>query len=155
MFNKIKSLIVGLEYLVPAGDLLIRIYIAWVFLKAGLTKKATGFTLLPSDTTFLLFQYEYSVPLIPSDLAAYMGTAAELILPVLLILGVAGRWSALGLFVFNIVAVISYPTLNAAGIEQHKVWGLILLYFALRGPGKLSLDHLFRRNSMPDNMPNP
>jgi putative oxidoreductase len=48
------------------------------------------------------------------------------------------------LFVFNIIAVISYPELNAAGLEQHQVWGLMLLVTLLHGPGKLSVDHWLR-----------
>jgi putative oxidoreductase len=61
---------------------------------------------------------------------------------VLLAFGLAGRFAAFVLFVFNIIAVISYPTLNAAGIADHQLWGLLLALLVLRGPGKLSLDHL-------------
>jgi putative oxidoreductase len=49
--------------------------------------------------------------------------------------------------VFNIIAVVSYPELNAAGVEQHKVWGLMLLVLLVHGPGALSLDRLLARNS--------
>ena len=51
----------------------------------------------------------------------------------------------MALFVFNIVAVISYPGLNEVGREDHVVWGIMLLVTALRGPGALSVDHLLRR----------
>jgi putative oxidoreductase len=67
---------------------------------------------------------------------------------VLLVLGLGGRFAALALFVFNIVAVISYPDLNEVGIGQHQVWGLMLLVSALHGPGKLSIDHFLRRRWM-------
>jgi putative oxidoreductase len=52
-------------------------------------------------------------------------------------LGLRGRFSAIVLFVFNIVAVVSYPSLMDAGIRDHQVWGLMLLVIALHGPGKL------------------
>ncbi len=125
-----------LDTLTPACDLLIRLWVAKVFFMSGLTK------IQSFDSTILLFQYEYSVPLLSPTLAAYLGTAAELTLPVLVALGLAGRLSALALFLFNIVAVVSYPALNDAGLQQHQVWGIMLLVTICHGPGKLSLDHL-------------
>ena len=56
-----------------------------------------------------------------------------------------GRFAALVLFIFNIIAVISYPDLNPAGVQQHQVWGLMLLVLVCYGPGKLSIDHWLRR----------
>jgi putative oxidoreductase len=97
------------------------------------------------QSTLFLFQYEYQVPLLPYEIAAYLGTAAELVLPVFLALGLAGRLSALALFAFNIVAVISYPGLNAAGQMQHLMWGLMLLMPMVHGPGKFSVDYLLRQ----------
>jgi putative oxidoreductase len=58
-----------------------------------------------------------------------------------LALGLLGRIAAGVLFVFNIIAVISYPELGAAGIEQHEVWGIMLLVCLLHGPGKWSVDY--------------
>ena len=55
------------------------------------------------------------------------------------------RFAALVLFVFNIVAVISYPDLGAVGLRDHQIWGLLLLITLLHGPGKLSFDHLIER----------
>lgn len=123
-----------LNSLSPAGDLLLRGWVAYAFLVSGLTKIQNW------DSTLYLFEYEYSVPLLPPEIAAYLGTAVELGMPVLLAAGLLGRFAALALFLFNIVAVISYPDLGAAGIEQHKVWGVMLLVCLLHGPGKLSLD---------------
>jgi len=85
------------------------------------------------------------VPLLSPTLAAYLGTAAELILPVMLALGLGGRLAAAALFVFNIVAVISYPDLNEVGVMQHQYWGVLLLMLLLYGPGKLSIDWIIRR----------
>jgi putative oxidoreductase len=124
-----------LNFAAPALDLAIRLYVANVFFKSGLTKIASW------DTTLTLFEYEYAVPLLPTELAAYLATAAELALPVLLALGLAGRFSALALFVFNYIAVISYPDLSDGGLKDHFYWGFLLLVPLLHGPGKLSVDH--------------
>lgn len=138
-----------LDCAAPIGDLVLRIWVANVFWKAGLTKIAN------LDSTMYLFEYEYAVPIIPFELAAYLAIAAELVLPVLLVFGIAGRAAAGALFVFNIVAVISYPTLNAVGILQHQVWGVMLLVLLLRGPGKISIDHFIRRHFLDNNARNP
>jgi putative oxidoreductase len=128
----------GLEFLAPLADLGLRLWVANVFFKSGLTKIAS------LDSTVMLFTHEYQVPLLSPAAAAYLGTFTELVFPVLLAVGLGGRLAAGVLFVFNIIAVISYPELNAAGLEQHQVWGLMLLVTLLHGPGKLSVDHWLR-----------
>lgn len=128
-----------LNYFTPVGDLAIRGWVAYAFWVSGLTKIQTW------DSTLYLFEYEYSVPLLPSDVAAYLGSAVELVFPVLLTFGLLGRFAALALFLFNIVAVLSYPDLGAAGLEQHRNWGIMLLVCLLHGPGKLSLDNWIGR----------
>ncbi len=128
------------ERFAPAIDLLIRLFIAMVFFKAGLTKIASW------DNTIALFENEYMVPLLPPALAAAMATAAELGFPVLLVLGLGSRFAAAGLFVLNIVAVISYPDVGEVGLKDHQMWGMFLLVTLLHGPGKLSIDHFIRRH---------
>jgi putative oxidoreductase len=145
------------ELLTPVADFLARYWVAAAFFSSGLTKTVTdSFTLFghtfnyplsvfPTESTFTLFEYEYHVPLLPPMLAAYLGTAAELLLPVFLLLGLGTRYAALALFAFNIMAVVSYPELMGAGLKEHQVWGLLLLVTICHGPGKLSLDHLIGR----------
>lgn len=128
-----------LEWLQPVFVLAVRLYVASVFFKAGLTKIAS------MDTTILLFTHEYQVPLLSPTLAAYLSTAAELVLPVMLALGLGGRLAAAALFVLNTVAVLSYPALNEVGVMQHQYWGVLLLIPLLYGPGKLSIDSLLQR----------
>lgn len=128
-----------LNWLQPAYMLGLRLYLANVFLKSGLTKIQTW------DSTLALFTYEYKVPLLSPEVAAVMGTTTELTFPVLLALGLAGRFAAGVLFVFNIIAATSYPELNDAGLMQHEFWGLLLLMPLLYGPGKLSVDCLLKR----------
>ncbi|MBU1265502.1 MAG: DoxX family protein [Gammaproteobacteria bacterium] len=118
----------------PAVDLAIRLYIAWIFFKSGLLKIQSW------ESTLTLFEYEYAVPLLSTEMAAYLGTAAELVLPALLALGLAGRFAALALFLFNIVAVMSYPDLSDVGRQHHFYWGMLLAMLAVHGPGLLSAD---------------
>jgi putative oxidoreductase len=129
----------GLDTLAPLLDLGIRLYVANVFFKSGLNKFQSW------DSTLALFEHEYQVPLLSPELAAWLGTATELTFPVLLALGLAGRFSALVLFAFNIIAVVSYPDLNEAGMKDHLYWGILLAVTALHGPGRLSLDHVLGR----------
>jgi len=111
-----------------------RLYLAKVFFLAGLTKIKSW------DTTLMLFEYEYEVPLIPFDIAAYLSTFAELVFPVLLVIGLAGRFSAGALFVLNIVAAISYPDISPGGVNDHYFWGSMLAVLVFYGPGKLAID---------------
>lgn len=124
--------------------LALRLYIAWVFFKSGLTKIADW------GSTLALFEYEYSVPLLPPAIAAVMGAAGELLLPPLLALGFASRFAALGLSVVNAMAVISYPALWGfecpAAIQSHFFWGAGLLFLLAHGGGRLAADHVLWRN---------
>ena len=129
----------GLDWLSSAVDLLFRLWVANIFWKAGMTKLASW------SATLYLFEYEYAVPFLPPEFAAYIGTGVEITMPLLLALGLATRFSALVLFVFNIIAVVSYPTLNEIGIKDHQYWGLLLLVPLFHGPGALSLDHFIRK----------
>lgn len=130
----------GLEYLAPVVDLAARLWLASVFWKSGLTKITTW------DSTLDLFNYVYHVPLLAPDVAAVLATAVELGGAALLAVGFAARIGTTGLFILNIMAVISYPDLSAVGLKDHFYWGLLLLIFLVRGPGKLSVDHLIRKH---------
>jgi len=129
----------GLQTLAPGVDLLVRILVASVFFQSGLTKIASW------SSTVSLFENEYAVPFLSPAIAALLGTGVELFFPVLLVLGLGSRVAAAVLFVFNIIAVISYPDLGAIGLKDHQTWGLLLLVTLLHGPGRLSLDRLLER----------
>lgn len=119
-------------------DLAIRLHVANVFFKSGLTKIEDW------DKTVFLFQEEYHVPLLPPEAAAFLGTFGELVFPVLLALGLAARFAAASLSVVNVVAVVGYWHVlgtNEAALAGHFYWGALLLVTLLHGPGKLSLDH--------------
>lgn len=121
-------------------SLALRLYVGWVFFKSGLTKIADW------DSTLQLFTDEYQTPLLSPEVAAVMGAAGELALPVLLFAGLLSRPAALGLFMVNLMAVISYPQLwkfdCPAAINDHKYWGILLLVLVVFGPGRFALDAL-------------
>ena len=124
----------ALDALQPLAAFLARLYLAQVFFLSGLTK------LRDWETTVALFTDEYHVPLLSPPVAAALGTAGELALPVLLVLGLGGRLSALGLFVVNFVAVISLSEIAPAALQQHVFWGSLLAALAIFGLGPWSFD---------------
>ena len=128
-----------LETLQPLAQLAARLYIAQAFFLSGLTK------LRDWETTLALFNDEYHVPLLPPELAAALGTGGELVLPVLLAFGLAGRFAAAGLTVVNLVAVASLAEIAPAALAQHQLWGALLVGLLLWGPGRWSLDALVRK----------
>ena len=124
----------------PAA-LLARLFVAQVFFASGLTK------LRDWDITLALFMDEYKVPLLSPQIAAWLGTAGELGLPVLLVVGLGGRFAALGLSVVNAVAVVSLAEIAPAALQQHFTWGVLLAGLAIYGGGRWSLDALLRAKS--------
>jgi len=132
-----------LDFLTPLGDLAARIWVACIFFKAGWLKVVSW------QSTLMLFRHEFSVPFLSPEVAAVIGTGAELLLPVLLVLGLGGRISIVIFFVYNAIAVISYPHLwtpdGAQGLAHHISWGLLLALLMFHGPGKLSIDYWLRK----------
>ena len=136
IYRRIVDKINALE---PVALLAARFYVGWAFFSSGLTKLNNW------DSTLFLFEEEYHVPLLPYELAAYLGTAAEIILPLLLMAGLTSRLSALGLFFVNIVAVISLEDIAAAAYAQHVLWGMLLLQVVIFSGGRFAFDHMVKR----------
>ena len=142
------QLVRGLSGLGPVVLLLFRVWVALAFWRAGVVKIED-----PSGTSYL-FNNEYHVPLLSGDTAAFLGTWIELITPWFLLLGLGGRLTAAFLFVYNLVAVISYPDLWPHGFwagliggdfNDHKIWAMMQLAVIAWGPGALSIDRWLAR----------
>ena len=130
-----------------------RFSIAAVFWKSGQTK-VQGFAIdivggefslgMPrlSDSVVVLFRDEYKLPLIPPEIAAPMAAFAEHLFPLLILIGLATRFSALALLVMTMtIQLLVYPD----AYPTHGVWAAVLLFLIARGPGVISLDHLITR----------
>ena len=95
-----------------------------------------------SDSALALFQDEYKLPFIPPELAAPMAATAEHLFPLLILIGLGTRFSALALLGMTLVIqVFVYPDAYAT----HGTWAAVLLYLMARGPGALSVDHWLAR----------
>ncbi len=133
---------------VPADLLAIsaRIAVATVFWNSAQTKISGGSFLGQSwnvfnlnQSTFMLFEYEYNLPVIPPDIAAYMATFGEFALALGLIAGLGTRLSAIGLLVMTaVIQLFVYPE----AWTTHILSAVGLLYLIKHGPGHLSIDHL-------------
>jgi putative oxidoreductase len=121
--------------------LLSRVAVANIFWRSGQTK-VSGFSI--REETFYLFREEYKVPLLPPDLAAYLATTAEHVFPILLVIGLATRLSALGLFGMTMVIQLFVVP---GGWPEHLLWLALLVAIIARGPGAISLDHLIWNSS--------
>jgi putative oxidoreductase len=138
-FGLESALARALDLLASPALLVARIYVGWIFLKSGILKISSW------ESTLDLFATEYQVPVLPPALAAYAGTAGEIVFPVLLMLGLWSRFAALGLSAVNALAVVSYyHVLGGEGFEaalgQHLLWAVILAALAIFGPGRFALD---------------
>jgi putative oxidoreductase len=115
--------------------LLARFSIAAIFFQSGRTK-VEGFLTI-TDSTYQLFQDEYKIPFVPPEIAAHMAAYAETFFPVLLVLGLATRLSALALLAMTtVIEVFVYPD----AWPTHLSWAALLIYLVARGGGKWAAD---------------
>jgi len=92
-----------------------------------------------NESTFMLFNYEYSLPLINHELAAYLATFSEFFLSLTIVVGFFTRLSALALLGMTaVIQIFVYPD----AWPTHILWAAILLYLLKHGPGKISVDKL-------------
>lgn len=139
--NPLIAILRAQDALVPTWliALLCRLGVAGVFFLSARTKVDGLITL--REETFTLFTYEYNVPLLPPEIAAYLATYAEHALSIALALGLLTRLSALGLlFMTLVIQLFVYPD----AWPTHLVWAGPLVYLLGRGGGALSLDRLLR-----------
>jgi len=113
-----------------------RVAVAAIFFYSGRTK-VEGFLTL-TDSAYELFRTEYKLPFVPPEIAAHLAAYSEHLFPLLLVLGLFTRLSALVLLGMTLVIqVFVYPD----AWPTHLSWAALLLYLVGRGGGRLSLDH--------------
>ena len=114
-----------------------RLAVGATFFRSGMNKYESF------DTAITLFRDEYKLPLLPPEIAAYMGTTVELTAPVLLVLGIFARLGAAALLFMTLtIQFLVYP----ANWPEHLMWGSILAYVVTRGPGAFSIDRIVAFN---------
>lgn len=133
--------------------LVARFSIAAVFWKSGQTKiEGIAIDLVSgefhlgwphlSDSAIDLFKTEYRLPFLAPELAAPMAAFAEHLFPILLLFGLATRFSALALFGMTLtIQLFVYPD----AYPTHGTWAAVLLFLIAKGPGKISIDHWLQR----------
>lgn len=121
----------------PIIELVIRIMIARVFFLSGLTK------IRDWENTKLLFEYEYMVPVLSPEIAAFFATVFELGMPVLIVFGFLTRFAVIPLFVMALVIQFVLGAANPAYSNiEHFYWMILLAFLFIRGAGPISVDHL-------------
>jgi putative oxidoreductase len=132
--NPLRS--VAILIAAPLWDLAARLYLGYAFFSSGILRFKDFLNGTWSNQIFL-FMEEHPVPGIPADFSAPLATAGELALPVLLVLGLFGRFAAAGLLVMTAVIELTY--IHAT---DHILWAFLALSILIRGAGLISLDAL-------------
>lgn len=115
--------------------LITRFGVAAIFFSSARTKVDGLFHI--TDGTYVLFEQEYALPLIPPHAAAVAATVSEHLFSILLVLGLFTRYSALAfLGMTAVIEIFVYPD----AWPTHLSWGGLLIYLIGRGGGAFSLD---------------
>ena len=126
-------------------QLALRILLAYEFWTSGVEK-------LNGSNWFVEIQDRFPFPfgLLPVEISWHLATWTELIGPVALVLGLGTRFFSVALSILTVVAIVSvHAGLGYSVCDQG--WKLPAIYLVMflplifSGPGKLSLDHLIRR----------
>lgn len=128
----------------PLLDLTIRLYMAQIFFQSG-WGKFQNYLNHDWGSTVFLFEEIHPLPGIPAHIAAVMGTAGELALPVLLALGLFARLGAAGLLAMTITIQFIVPAEYGIANPIHYLWMLLLAVPLVRGPGMLSVDYVISK----------
>jgi putative oxidoreductase len=125
--------------------LFVRISLAGIFWRSGRTKVVEGSWLTISDTTKFLFQEDYKNVPLPPELGAILSTYAEHVFPILLVIGLFTRASALGLI--GMIMVIQIFVFPEAWWSVHMIWIALALTLIVRGGGLFAIDAMLTRKT--------
>jgi putative oxidoreductase len=139
LYSKIKKILCKIvaileKYFSPLLLLAMRLWMANIFFKSGQTKFSN------METTKLLFEYEYALPIISPNIAAYLATFAELTLPILLVFGFASRFAAAKLIIMTLI--IQFLVIQN---QEHFYWLFLLSTILFYGAGPLSMDYFIKK----------
>ncbi|MHA1540152.1 MAG: DoxX family protein [Alphaproteobacteria bacterium] len=123
------------KHIRPFLDFVIRVWMAHVFLSAGIAK------VMSFSSTVLLFSEAYHVPGLPPETFVILSIVFEIVFPIMLILGLGTRFAALPLLLMT--AVVEFCMYSHV---EHLYWAILLTRMLVRGPGHISLDYFIRRN---------
>jgi putative oxidoreductase len=135
------ALIAGAASVAPP---VLRIALALPFLRSGLTRWDGLFSISPGtlflfEEQFKLHVFGYAIDFPSPDQLALLVATAELVLPTLLLAGLATRLAALGLLIMTGVIQLVFPD---GWKNFHLYWAALALAIIALGPGSLSLDRL-------------
>lgn len=128
-----------LEGFQPYLILMLRLYLSFIFWGSGLLKISNW------QGTIYLFQHEYKTPFLSPHLAAITGTGIELICPILLVLGLAGRFAAIGIFATTLLIELTYQH-----SDTHILWMMIAAVLICFGMGRFSYDYYIKKKYFPE-----
>ena len=135
--------ILSMPFMETLALLFVRISLAGIFWRSGRTKVDEGSWLTVSDTAKFLFEEEYKHVPLPPEFAAYMATYAEHLFPILLVIGLFTRFSALALLGMTmVIQIFVYPE---AWWSVHMIWVALALVLIVRGGRRISVDALLTR----------
>ncbi len=127
----------------------LRFALAVPFWRSGINKW-DGFLKL-NDVAVLLFTSEFKLnlpggpyPFPAPAMMAFIVASAEILFPILLVLGLATRLTAFGLLVMTLVVQVTEP----GGWPIHVTWAAMALSIMAWGPGSISLDHWIARGKV-------
>ena len=137
--NKVAHLYCGIvsileRFAYPLVDLWARLLVGNVFWRSG------TLALKDWEANLWLYEFEFDVPIVPPEVAAYTSTFFEILCPILLAFGLGTRLGAFILFVMTIVIEVTYKS-----VEIHYFWAVVLAFLTVKGAGPLSADYWLKK----------
>lgn len=153
--RSIRAILDAMAYVaVFFAPLFLRVALALPFFKSGLTRW-NGLSISPA--TYYLFTDQFKLHIfgqiydIPyAEIVAQLTACAEILLPILIVLGLATRFAAFGLLAMTCVIQLVYPD---AWETFHLPWAAMALSLIAIGPGPLSLDRRIEQHYGAKDMP--
>ncbi len=129
------------SYITSIYLLLCRAYVFLIFFKSGWLKLKSALKGHWHVVEYL-FQHEYNMPFIHYKITAIIGTFSELFFPLLLLLGLVSRASAIVM-----ISIILFINFSYMYHDKYFICGILVLNILIFGPGKFSIDHIISKKA--------